>query len=92
MISQIPANSQLFYMLMTRYLFCSDITIQSLKKKHENEFGLFEKWINSNQLTLNYSKIQNRIIISKIAVRFLEVMQDHKLTWKDHTRHVDEKL
>ena len=93
-------------------LLRSDNNIQSLKKKCENEFGLFENWINFNRFTFNYSKThcvlftnsrtntndnfqintQYRAILPKNAIRYLGVILDHKLTWKDHTRLVVKKL
>ena len=38
------------------------------------------------------SNTQNRAILPKNAIRYLGVVLDHKLTWKDHTRLVVEKL
>ena len=35
---------------------------------------------------------QNRAILPKNAIRYLGVILDHKLTWRDHTRLVVEKL
>ena len=35
---------------------------------------------------------QNRAILPKNAIRYIGVILDHKLTWKDHTRLVVEKL
>ena len=35
---------------------------------------------------------QNRAILPKNAIRYLGVILDHRLTWKDHTRLVVEKL
>ena len=49
---------------------------------------------NSRMNTNDYFQMntQNRAILPKNAIRYLGVILDHKLTWKDHTRLVVEKL
>ena len=37
-------------------LLCTDVNTEKLKSKCENSFLQLENWINSNRLTLNYSK------------------------------------
>ena len=64
MIWQVLANPQLCYMLMTQYCFVLVTIIQSLKKKCKNEFGLFENWIKSNWLSLNYSKTTHCVLFN----------------------------
>ena len=75
-------------------LLCSDNNLQSLKKKCENEFGLLK--IGSTLIDL-LSIIQkltaysssNQAILPKSAIRYLGVILDHKLTWKDQTQLVE---
>ena len=69
-------------------LLCSDNNIQSLKKKCENEFGLFENWINIDLLSIiqklaaYYSPIQEQIqaitfkLTPKIEQSFPKMLSD----------------
>ena len=46
-------------------LLCSDVNTEKLKSKCENSFLQLENWINSNRLTLNYSKT-NCVLFSNV--------------------------
>ena len=46
-------------------LLCTDVNTQKLKNKCENSFLQLENWINSNRLTLNYSKT-NCVLFSNV--------------------------
>ena len=46
-------------------LLCTDVNTEKLKSKCENPFLQLENWINSNRLTLNYSKT-NCVLFSNV--------------------------
>ena len=56
--------------------------------------SIIQKLTNSRTNTNNNFQIntQNRAILPNNAIRYLGVILDYKLTWKDHTRLVVEKL
>ena len=88
----------LYYLLMTQWYICSKWFYWECDRDHQYIIGQSSIGFDSNKLTINVLTPQNEVILRNEVLqrvnkaKFLGVIVDQHLNWKDHISMISQKI